>query len=161
MIESNKLEMAQDFLQKAYKLHLEGKIIEAIDYYKISIDFCPTAEAHTFLGWAYSMQGKFNEAIEECCSAIIIDEDYGNPYNDIGSYLVSLEKYDDSIQWFEKAIKAARYNLPHLPYYNLGKVFEKKGDWFKALKFYKESVKINPKYEPAQKAVVKITTLLN
>jgi Tfp pilus assembly protein PilF len=93
--------------------------------------------------------------------AIELDEDYGNPYNDIGNYLVSLGKSNEAIEWFEKAITAPRYNMRYLPYYNLGKIYEKKGDWIKALKCYKESVKLNSKYEPAQESVIKIASLLN
>jgi Tfp pilus assembly protein PilF len=161
MVDNNKLTLAQNFFQRAYKLHLEGKITDAIDNYKISIEFCPTAEAHTYLGWAYSMQGKFKDAINECYVAIELDEEFGNPYNDIGSYFVNLNKYDEAVGWFEKAINAPRYNMRHLPFYNLGKVYEKKGEWVKALRYYKESVKANSKYEPAKEAVIKITTLLN
>ena len=49
----------------------------------------PTAEAHTFLGWVYSFQSRYDEAIAECLEAIRVDETLGNPYNDIGSYLLA------------------------------------------------------------------------
>jgi tetratricopeptide (TPR) repeat protein len=104
MIENSKLDIAQEYFKKAYKLHLEGKIEEAVDYYRMSIDIYPTAEAHTFLGWAYSLQGKFEDAIDECHTAIELDDSYGNPYNDIGAYLIDLGRYDDSVEWFERAI---------------------------------------------------------
>src|SRR5688500_19484746 len=45
----------------------------------------PTAEAHTFLGWVYSFQKRYDEAIAECLEAIRVDETLGNPYNDIRS----------------------------------------------------------------------------
>ncbi len=157
----NKIDIADDYFNKAYKLHSEGKLVEAIDYYKMSIDFCPTAKAHTYLGWAYSMQGKFRAAIRECEIAILLDEDYGNPYNDIGNYLVNLGNFDEARIWFEKAIKAPKYQLRHLPFYNLGKVYEKKGEWFKALDFYKKALKANPSYQPARQAFVTITTMMN
>ena len=48
----------------------------------------PTAEAHTFLGWAYSFLGDYESAITECRNAIELDPDFGNPYNDIGAYLI-------------------------------------------------------------------------
>ncbi|MDP4174474.1 MAG: tetratricopeptide repeat protein [Bacteroidota bacterium] len=161
MIENSKLDIAQEYFKKAYKLHLEGKIEEAVDYYRMSIDIYPTAEAHTFLGWAYSLQGKFEDAIDECHTAIELDDSYGNPYNDIGAYLIDLGKYDDSVEWFERAINAPRYVFRHLPYYNLGRVYEKKGDWFSAIKFYNDALKINRDYEAAKNAVIRLTTLMN
>ena len=54
---------------------------------KRSIEIPPTAEAHTYLGWTYSLQGKLDEATAECLRAIEIDPEFGNPYNDIGVYL--------------------------------------------------------------------------
>lgn len=161
MIKDNKFYLAQEYFRKAHKLHLEGRIDDAIDYYRMSIDVYPTAEAHTFLGWAYSMQGKLEEAIDECYTAIELDESYGNPYNDIGAYLIDMGKYDEAVEWFERAINAPRYLSRHFPYFNLGRVYEKKGDWFSALKFYNDALKIDPNYESAKNAVIKLTTLLN
>src|SRR5687767_10167818 len=76
-------ERAQEYLQKAYRLQMSGHLQEAIENYKASIELHPTAEAHTFLGWAYSFLGEYDTAIEECKVAIGIDPEFGNPYNDI------------------------------------------------------------------------------
>jgi Tfp pilus assembly protein PilF len=161
MSDMKRLNIATDYFNKAYKLHSEGKLLEAINYYKMSIGFCPTAEAHTYLGWAYSMQGNFKDAIKECEIAIELDDEYGNPYNDIGNYLVNLGKYEEARIWFEKAIKAPKYQLRHLPFFNLGKVYEKKGEWFLALDYYKKALKLNPSFQPAQQAFITITTMMN
>jgi hypothetical protein len=39
---------------------------EAVELYRRSIETYPTAEAHTFLGWVYSFDGRYTEAIDEC-----------------------------------------------------------------------------------------------
>jgi tetratricopeptide (TPR) repeat protein len=161
MIEKDKFNLAQQYFNKAYTLHLNGNIPEAIAAYKKSIRNYPTAKAHTFLGWAYSLQGKYEEAIDECYIAIELDPDFGNPYNDIGSYLISLGQYDDAIPWLEKAIHAPDYDPRHYPYVNLGKVYEIKGEWIKALEYYKKSLEIEPAYEYAKLSVIRITSLLN
>lgn len=161
MAQKDKVEIAEEYFKKAYSAHLKGDLPVAIEAYKISIDYNPTAKAYTFLGWAYSLQGKFDEAIEQCKIAISIDPSYGNPYNDIGSYLISLKKYDEAIDWLEKAIKAPDYEPRHYPYYNLGNIYEKKGDWFTALNYYNESLAIDPNYDSAKTAVIRLTSLLN
>ena len=74
----------------AYQKQMEGDFQTAIELYKASIAEHPTAEAHTFLGWTYSFLGRLEDAIQECKNAIHVDPDFGNPYNDIGSYLVHL-----------------------------------------------------------------------
>lgn len=161
MIDNNKINLASEYFDKAYKLHLSGNIKEAIEAYKKSIDYYPTPKAHTYLGWAFSLIGKFEEAIEECKIAIDLDPDYGNPYNDIGSYLINLGRYNEAIFWLEKAIDALDYEPRHFPFYNLGRIYEKKGDWITAINYYSEAIKINPQYEIAQTAFIRLTALMN
>jgi Tfp pilus assembly protein PilF len=161
MLNQEKILLASEYFNRAYKLHMSGNIRAAIDAYRKSIDYYPTAKAHTFLGWAFSLQGQFEQAIEECKIAIELDPDFGNPYNDIGSYLINLGRYDESIYWLERAIEAADYEPRHFPYFNLGRVYEKKGDWFTAMKYYTDSLQINPEYELAKNAFLRLTALMN
>jgi hypothetical protein len=39
--------------------------------------------------------------------AIQVDPDFGNPYNDIGAYLINLGRHDEAMAWLEQAIGAA------------------------------------------------------
>lgn len=74
---------------EAYEAQMAGDYDAAIKLYKESIELFPTAEAYTFLGWTYSFRGEYDLAIAECLAAIAVDADFGNPYNDIGSYLIA------------------------------------------------------------------------
>ena len=161
MIEKDNITIAKEYFEKAYKMHLKGNVSEAIEAYKISIDFYPTAKAHTFLGWAFSLSGKFDEAIDECKRAIELDPDFGNPYNDIGSYLINKGRNDEAIQWLEKAIEAPDYEPRHYPFFNLGRIYEMKGDWFAARKYYEEALNFNPDYELANEAILRLTAMMN
>ncbi|MGE5457366.1 MAG: tetratricopeptide repeat protein [Methanococcaceae archaeon] len=161
MIENNKVDIALEYFNKAHKYQTEGRISEAADNYRLSIKLFPTAEAHTSLASIYGGLGKYEEAIEECYAAIDLDKDYGNPYNDIGNYLIQLERFEEALLWFEKAINSPRYSERYNPYFNIGHIYEKKGAWFRALEYYMDALVINSEFEPARKAVIKITTLLN
>ena len=152
---------AQEYLEKAYKLQMNGRYEEAISNYKMSIEFFPTAEAHTFLGWAYSFLGDLDKAIEECKRAIEVDKDYGNPYNDIGSYLIQQGKYDEAITWLEIALKAKRYESPHYAHLNLGRAYELKGLWFEALEEYKTAMNAVPEYDLAKRLYYSLQGKLN
>ena len=99
------------------KHHLRRDLERAIELYTESLELYPTAEAYTFRGWAYSFQGRVGEAIEECKKAIAVDPTFGNPYNDIGSYLVKMGELDEAIEWLEKAKTAPRYEPRHFPIY--------------------------------------------
>ena len=54
---------------------------------------------HTrFLAGTYHFQGKNRRGHpEECKRAIEIDPDFGNPYNDIGVYLIDLNRFEEAI----------------------------------------------------------------
>ena len=153
--------VAWNLLQQAYDLQMKGQLEEAIKLYKQSIETFPSAEAYTFLGWTYSFMGQLNEAIEECHRAIRRDPDFGNPYNDIGAYLIELNQLDEAIPWFEKAIQAKRYENPAFPHMNLGRIYERKGDWDQAIESYKQSLALNPEYTAAKRAMMRLITLLN
>lgn len=112
---------------------LAGEIDEAVTLFTQSLELCPTAEAYTFRGWAYSFAGRLDEAIEECRKAIATDPSLGNPYNDIGCYLMEQQKLEEAIPWFERAKQAARYEPRHFPYLNLGRLRASQGEFAEAI----------------------------
>ena len=99
------------------------------------------------MGWAYSFQGRIDEAIAQCEIAIRLDPQFGNPYNDIGVYLMQQEKFDEAIPWLEKAKQAKRYEPRHFPYINLGRVYVSKGMLQKAIEEFKGALERNPNNE--------------
>ncbi len=144
---------ARDFFQKAYSRHMQGLFDEAIALYEKSIEIHPTAEAYTFLGWSYSFKKAYGMAIEMCHKAIEIDPSFGNPYNDIGAYLIELGKPEEAVPWLEKAIQAKRYDCRHFAYYNLGRIMEATWNWHEAKVCYKKALHENPDYELAKNAI--------
>lgn len=154
-------EKSKEYLLKAYRLQMKGQFEEAIINYKKSLDLYPTAEAYTFLGWTYSFLGNLEKAIEECKNAIAIDPDYGNPYNDIGAYLIQQGKFDEAMTWLELALKAKRYENPHFAHVNIGRVLESKGMWFEALDEYRHALEISPDYLIAKQYFNRLQGLLN
>ncbi|MBI2486413.1 MAG: tetratricopeptide repeat protein [Deltaproteobacteria bacterium] len=161
MSEKDSLTTAIAFFQKAHEYQMNGEFDLAIEYYKRSIEVYPTAEAYTFLGWTYSFQGKLQEAIAECKKAIEVDPDFGNPYNDIGAYLIELERYDEAIPWLERATLAKRYEPRYYPHYNLGRVYLIKGMIKKALEEFQKALEIYPDYPLAKEAIDKLKVTLN
>jgi Tfp pilus assembly protein PilF len=140
---------------------MSGDLEGAIAAYKRSIEMCPTAEAHTFLGWAYSFQGRVDDAMRECERAIQVDPEFGNPYNDIGVYLIERGEYDEAIPWLQKAMVARRYEPRHYPHMNMGRVLVKKGKYHEAVLELKKALAIEPDYSPARVELHKILAMLN
>ena len=133
-MDENQLQRAQALFQQAYREQMEGHVDRAASLYRASIEAHPTAEAHTFLGWTHSFADRYEEAIEECRKAIRVDPDFGNPYNDIGSYLIQLGRAEEAISWLERAKRAPRYEPRHFPYLNLARAYMALGRGDEALR---------------------------
>ncbi len=161
MVDKERKTQAYELFHKAYRSQIDGHIEPAIEDYKKSIEIYPTAKAHTFLGWAYSLINRFEDAIEHCKYAIELDPDFGNPYNDIGSYLITLKQYEEALFWLERALDAKNYDHRYYPLYNIGRVYEKKGEWFTAIHFYQDALEIKPDYEAAKEEIIRLQSMMN
>ncbi len=158
---SEDLRKATELWRAAYRYQMEGNLDRAIEHYQRSVAVHPTAEAHTFLGWSMSFQGRLEEATAECLRAIEIDPDFGNPYNDIGVYLMQQGKLDEAILWLEKAKQARRYEPRQFPFMNLGRVYLKQGRWWDALREFEGAVQAAPGDVHAAKTLHQLRGQLN
>jgi len=138
-------EEAQRHFELGYRAQMAGRLEEAITAYKQSIAVRPTAEAHTFLGWTYSFQKRWDEAIAECHAAIDVDPDFGNPYNDIGVY----------------AKRARRYEPRHYPYFNLARIFAAQHKVREAVRELEHAIALHPNYRAARTELHRLIGLLN
>jgi tetratricopeptide (TPR) repeat protein len=161
MAESDALKRATELWQEACRYQMGGDLERAIETYQRSIEIHPTAEAHTYLGWTYSFQSRIEEATAECLKAIEIDPEFGNPYNDIGVYLMQQDRLDDAIPWLEKAKGARRYEPRHFPYLNLGRIHLKQRKWWDALREFEGAARLAPTDAETRKALHTLRGQLN
>jgi Tfp pilus assembly protein PilF len=141
---------------------IEARRIEAaIQTLTRSIEILPTAEAHTFRGWAYSHQGRIDEAIEECKRAIEVDPSFGNPYNDIGAYLIQQGQLDEAIPWLERAIQAERYEARAFPWANLGRIYVARGERTRAIECFRKALDEQPGYHVAAQMLEQLVARAN
>ncbi|MCF8241725.1 MAG: tetratricopeptide repeat protein [Melioribacteraceae bacterium] len=161
MIEKEKVNIAQDLIQKAITLNEDGKIDEAIENMRTSIEIYPTARAYIYLGRLFAMKGEFEKAITECKSAIYLDGKNTDAYSDIGSYNIELRNYEESLFWLFEALEDEHYAKRFRIYYSLGKAFEKLGRWYEAIEYYDEAVKLNQSFHHARIKRMRLTAQLN
>ena len=161
MTENIAKEQAFILIDQAQRLQTQGEFADAMLLYKRSLEIFPTAEAWTFLGWTLSMLTRYQEAIEACQMAIEVDPTFGNPYNDIGAYLIELEQWEEAIPWLVKATKAPRYAVPQFPHLNLGRIYEHLGQFRTALRYYNQALAIDPLYRSALGAKYRLIGRLN
>jgi len=161
MSDADARQSAAQFFQQAYEQQMAGELQQAIELYTRSIEAFPTAEAYTFRGWTYSFLGDYDRAITECLEAIKVDPEFGNPYNDIGAYLIEQGKWDEAIPWFQKAMIAPRYEARCYPHFNLGRVYEHQHRWQKAKECYALAYALDKRYAAALAGVRRLRAMFN
>jgi len=145
--------IAEELYNRGYMVSLLGHFEQAILLFKKSLEIHPTAEAYTYMGWTYSHMGDFQRAITEAEEAIRIDPDFGNPYNDIGVYLMELGRDDEAVPYLKKAMRAKRYCCYQFPHFNMGRIYLNKKNYEEAKQEFDKSLAIDPKYLPAKDAL--------
>jgi tetratricopeptide (TPR) repeat protein len=152
---------AGEYFRCAFEHQQKGEYEEAIELYSHSLEAFPTAEAYTYRGWAHSSLGNYTQAIADCKQAIKVDPDFGNPYNDIGAYLIEQGQWEAAIPWLQKALKAPRYDAYFFPHCNLGRVYEHKRQWQKAREHYRRALQLNGQYTIAHHALKRLQAMWN
>lgn len=158
---ANSRRRARELFRRAYRAQAKGDVEDAIRLYQESIELFPTAEAYTFLGWAHSFRRDYEQAVHFCRQAISVDPNFGNPYNDIGAYLIEMGRWNEAVPWLRAATRARRYTSYHFPHYNLGRVHEKNFEWEKAEAEYVLALRIDPRYELAAQALQRLRVRRN
>jgi len=153
--------IAEEYFNKAYILQKRGYIHEAINTYKLSIKFHPTAKAYNCLGRTYGLLGRYEAAIDQCVLATIMEPENGYPYNDIGIYLINLGRFDQAVEWLDKALNAEVYDYRYYALFNLGSVAEIIGHWEEAIIYYSEALNMNSNYKAAQVSLTRVYSYLN
>ncbi|MBA3242976.1 MAG: tetratricopeptide repeat protein [Acidobacteria bacterium] len=152
---------AVGLFERAYEAQQAKDYPEAVELYRRSIETYPTAEAHTFLGWVYSFEERYDEAIDECLKAISVDPGFGNPYNDIGSYLLARGDLWTCVRWFKRAMQAPRYEARAYPHFNLGRVYEQRRRPLDAAHQYGLALDQQPGFGEAARALRRVQARLS
>ena len=90
-----------------------------------------------------------------------MDPDFGNPYNDIGVYLMQKGDLEGAVPWLEKAKQAPRYEPRQFPYMNLGRIYLRRGQWAEALRELEAGVRAAPKDGDVRKMLHELRAKFN
>jgi len=144
MVTELSLKRAEKLLNQGLRYVEAGALSEARQAFKESLKWNESAQSLTYWGWMEHHFGDTPLAIRLCHQAISVDPDFGNPYNDIGSYLVSMGKEDEAVSWFKKAMLAKDYEPRQFPHMNLGRIYLSQRKPSKALQEFEKALDYLP-----------------
>lgn len=139
----------------------KGEFAEARKAFQKAAENELSADALTYWGWMEHQTGNTFNAIRLCQMAIELDPDFGNPYNDIGSYMIALGDPESAIRYLERAIVAPRYEPRQFPHINLGRIYLAKGLPRKAIEHFKKALEYAPEDPEVLRTIQNILGTLN
>jgi tetratricopeptide (TPR) repeat protein len=146
----------EEFLKEGHDAVFKQDQDKALDKFLKALNYKETAEILTLIGWAHSMKKNFDDAKSYCLKAIKLDPNYGPPYNDLGSYLLTEGQTGESLKWFELAKKATNYQNREYPYINAGRAYMARNEYELALNEFSKALTLAPFHEELHVTVEKL-----
>ncbi len=98
------------------------------------------------LALAYDKRGLEDKALDHFKNALKIKPAYPEALNALGVLYARCGQFQPAQEAFQKALADPFYTTPQLAAYNLGSLFEKKGDSERALSGYQRAIEFDPHY---------------
>ena len=155
-LEEHRLRRAGACLAEGHARVTRGDYAGALESFEEAHRWQPSADALTFQGWMHSLLDDVETAEQLCLQAIELDPEFGNPYNDIGTFCLRRQDVESAIRWFEKAKEAPRYEPRHFPYINLGRLYLSLGQPERALDEFEAALRHDPENPEVLQAVRQI-----
>ncbi len=101
------------------------------------------------LGLCYLAKDDPEQAIVHFKRALELNPDYSPAKNNLGSAYIALQEWDKAIACFEEASRDLLYATPFFPLSNLGYVYFRKGDYDRAIEYYRRALRLKPDFPKA------------
>lgn len=148
------------FINKGHSFIAQKKYTEAKVCFSRARNYKETAEGWTLYAWSCALLDDLKEAKTSCQNAISLDPHYGPAYNDLGNYLLSEGKIEESLRWFEYAKRAINYQNREYPYINAGRAYVLLKKYEQALDEFSLALTIAPAHQELHETVTKIRASL-
>jgi Tfp pilus assembly protein PilF len=125
----------------------EGNPRAALEEYLQARELDPTLpDVHNVLGLVYhNTYGRHDDAIASYKKALELNPGFSEAWNNLGTVYLSLERWDEAVTCFEKALDDILYKTPWIAEVNLGWALFKKGDAARGLAHLEKSVFLEPR----------------
>jgi len=103
-------------------------------------------QAHEFIGIAYREMGDYDAALAEFNKVLAQDAGHANTLISIGDILVSQQKLDEAVEYFEKAVSQTTDAI--VPF-NVAEIYFNQQNTAKAVEFYRIATEYEPDWPDA------------
>ena len=135
----------KEIFQKALDAHKNGKLQEALVYYKKIVEIKPdSAEAHNNLGILLHSMNRFDGAEKSFKKALEIKSDLAEAHNNLGITFQFTSRLNEALESIKKAIELKHGYFE--AYNNIGKILYQLDKFDKAEESFKNALKIKPDY---------------
>lgn len=138
---------AKKHYEDALRYSRENRPGDAIKAYTSSIRIDPSVAAYNGRSVEYNRTGRYDSAIADANSAIMMNPGYPMPYINRGNAYARRNDLDRALKSYLRALQIDPRN-PEC-YFNLGQVYYKKGLLEDALKSYDKTVELDPHHYAA------------
>lgn len=101
------------------------------------------------LALTYSALHQTDKAVYYLQQVVAQKPDYSEAHNALGALYTELGSFNEAQNAFQRALSNPFYKTPHYVHFNLGQLYEKRGQTEAALAEYAEAVRSNPQYAAA------------
>lgn len=150
----------RDFAKKAYILHKEGSLRDALAYYQRSVNAgCRDAAVYSNMGVLLKSLGSTEEAIRCQEKALELNPDYANAYTNLGSIYIQQNNLELAREY---TLRSAEFDSTNWQVHlNLGIILRELGDPGSALKSALRSIEIDSRIYDAWLSLAAIYQELN
>lgn len=150
-----------DYFRMGYVSHVNGDLRAAAEWYACSIDMSPSAEGHTYLAKVLCQLGELDAAIAECRTALKIDPEFGNAWNDLGAYMLEKRRFKDAAKFLDRASRSRNFDHREVSHFHLARCYLQKGMLVRAAQELREALDIKPDFHSAKEFLSRVESQIH
>ncbi|MBW1989150.1 MAG: tetratricopeptide repeat protein [Deltaproteobacteria bacterium] len=105
------------------------------------------------LGLVYLALEDPQQAVEHFERALELNPEYNAVLNNLGAAYLAMRQWDKAEEVFTRLNHDLMYASPHLPLHNLGYVHYQKGNYAKAIEYYKRALEFAPEFSQSYRGM--------
>jgi len=135
----------------AKELFKDGDLDRAEFHILALLEKNDSEDLYFYLGLIYNGQGRVEEALNAYYKAVALNNEYGNPCNEIGVLLLRMGKDKEAVYWLKKSVRCLENDAPHISFFNLATLYKLWNRPERSLQYLHRAIEIKKDFPEALK----------